>query len=93
MRKDEVNNILIAGGMVLISVVLAVISWLILPDMVSMQFKGLQTGAPALPKLFAVLIAFGFSAGFSVASARMEEARRYAFIGYALHILFWISNL
>ena len=93
MRKDEVNNILIAGGMLLISVVMAVVSWFILPDVVSMQFKGFQTGAPALPKFLAVLIAFAFSAGFSVASARMEEARKYVLIGYGLHILFWISNL
>ena len=93
MRKDEVNNVIIAGALLLISVIMAVISWFILPDVVLMQFKGLQTGVPALPKFLAVLIAFGFSAGFSVASARMEEARRYVLIGYGLHILFWISNL
>lgn len=92
-RKEEINRILIAGGLLIVAVVMSVISWIILPDAVLMQFPGLQTGLPAFPKFFAVLIAFGFSAMFAVFSVKNEEAVKFAFIGYALHILYWVCNL
>ena len=87
------KKIMIAGGLFLIGVVMSVISWMILPDAVAMQFKGWQTGAPAFPKLLAVLIAFAFSSAFSVLSVKYEEGIKYTFIGYGLHILYWICNL
>lgn len=92
-RKEEINRIIKAGGLILVAMVMAVISWMILPDAVSMQFPGLTTGAPAFPKFVAVLIAFIFSAVFSVLSVKYEEGVKYAFIGYALHILYWVCNL
>lgn len=92
-RNDEIRRIMIAGGLLIVSVVLSVISWIILPDGVVMQFSGLSTGAPAFPKFFAILIAFGFSAVFSVLSVKYEEGVKYAFIGYVLHILYWVCNL
>lgn len=92
-RKDEINRIMIAGGLLLVAVVMSVISWMILPDAVAMQFPGWNTGAPAFPKFVAILIAFLFSALFSVLSVKHEEGVKYAFIGYALHILYWVCNL
>lgn len=92
-RKEEINRIIKAGGLILVAVVMSVISWVILPDAVSMQFQGLQSSVPPFPKSLAVLIAFGFSAVFAVLSVKNEEGVKYAFIGYALHILYWISNL
>ena len=92
-RKEEVNRIIKAGGLLLAAVVMSVISWMILPDVVAMQFSGLSTGAPAFPKLVAVLIAFCFSAVFSVLSVKYEEGVKYAFIGYGVHILYWVCNL
>lgn len=92
-RKDEVNRIIKAGGLLIGAVVMAAISWMILPEAVIMQFPGLQTGLPAFPKFFAILIAFGFSALFSVLSVKYEEGAKYAFIGYGLHILYWVCNL
>lgn len=87
------KRIMIAGGLFLGGVVMSVISWMILPDAVSMQFKGLSTGAPAFPKFLAVLIAFGFSSVFSVLSVKYEDGVKYTLIGYGLHILYWICNL
>ena len=92
-RKEEVNRIIKAGGLILVAVILSVISWVILPDTVIMQFPGLQTGLAPFPKFMAVLIAFGFSTVFAVLSVKQEEGVKYAFIGYALHILYWVCNL
>lgn len=93
MKQDDMKRIMIAGGLFLGGVVMSVISWMILPDAVSMQFKGLSTGAPAFPKFLAVLIAFGFSSVFSVLSVKYEDGVKYTLIGYGLHILYWICNL
>ena len=93
MKKDIMKRIMIAGALFLVGVVMAVISWMILPDAVSTQFAGMQTGVPAFPKWLAVLIAFGFSSAFSVLSVNYEEGVRYTFIGYGLNVLFWICNL
>ena len=60
-RKEEVNRIIKAGGLLIIAVVMSVISWMILPNAVAMQFPGWNTGAPAFPKFVAILIAFAFS--------------------------------
>lgn len=92
-RKEEVNRIIKAGGLILVAIVMSVISWVILPDAVSMQFKGMASSVPPFPKPLAVLIAFGFSAVFAVLSVKNEEGVKYAFIGYILHILYWISNV
>ena len=92
-RKEEINRIMIAGGLIIAAIVMSVISWVILPDTVIMQFPGLQTGLAPFPKIFAVLIAFVFSAVFAVLSVKNEEGVKYAFIGYALHILYWVCNL
>lgn len=92
-RKEEIHRIMVAGGLLLAAVVMSVISWVILPDAVLVQFPGLQTGLSALPKWMAVLIAFGFSAAFAVLSVKNEEGVKYAFIGYVLHILYWVCNL
>ena len=93
MEKDVYKRIIIASILVLVGIVMAIISWIILPDAVMMQFPGLQTGVPAFPKFLAILVAFGFTAVFSVFSVKQEEAVKYAFIGYVLHILYWICNL
>ena len=93
MKDTIMKRLIVAAILMVVAIIFSVISWIILPDAVATQFKGLQTGAIALPKILAVLIAFAFSAAFSVLSVIQEEAVRYAFIGYGLHILFWICNL
>ena len=93
MKQDDMKRVMLAGGLFLVGVVMAVISWMILPDAVLMQFKGLQTGVPAFPKLLAVMIAFVFSSAFSFLSIKYEEGIKYTFIGFGLHILYWICNL
>lgn len=92
-RKEEIHRIMVAGGLIIVAVIMSVISWVILPDAVLVQFKGMQTGLSAFPKFLAVLIAFGLSATFAVLSVKYEEGVKYAFIGYILHILYWICNL
>ena len=93
MKQDEVKRVMLAGGLFLVGLVMAVISWIILPDSVVMQFKGLQTGVPAFPKWLAVAIAFVFSSAFSFMSIKYEEGVKYTLIGYGLHVVYWICNL
>lgn len=93
MNQMDTKKVMRAGGLFLIGVVLSVISWIILPGTVLMQFPGMQTGAPPFPKFLAILLAFAFSTGFSIASLKHDEGVKYAFIGYALHILYWVANL
>ena len=92
-RKEEINRIIKAGGLILVAIVMSVISWMILPDAVSMQFEGMASSVPPFPKGLAILIAFGFTAVFSVFSVKNEEGVKYAFIGYILHLLYWVANL
>lgn len=93
MKNDSMKRLAIGVVLFLIGVVFAVISWMILPDAVSTQFAGFQTGVPAFPKLLAVFIAFGFSTMFSVFSVKHDEAIKFTLIGYGLHILYWVCNL
>lgn len=92
LTNENKKSIVIAAIMILVGIAMAVVSWQILPASVATQFAGFQTGAPALPKFFAVLLPFAITFIFSILSMRQEEATKYAFIGYALNVLFWIAN-
>ena len=90
--EERKMNIIIAVVAIVIAVVLAVYSWQILPDSVSTQIAAFDTGAPAIPKLLAVLLPFGISAFSAVSCIIYRKQAFICLVGYVMNILFWISN-
>lgn len=90
--KEKKVNIIIAAVAIVIAVVMAVYSWQTLPDMVSDQIASFDTGAPPVPKLVAVLLPFGISVFSAFSSINYRKQALVCLVGYALNILFWISN-
>ena len=90
--EEKKVNILIAVVAIIIAVAMAVYSWQTLPDMVSNQIASFDTGAPPVPKLVAVLLPFGISVFSAVSSINYRKQALVCLVGYALNILFWISN-
>lgn len=91
--KDKQKNVIFAGIAIAIAVVMAVVSWNILPDMVATQFRSLDTGAPDVPKIVAVALPFIITTVFAVQSINNNEYLKMSLLGYAANILFWISNI
>ncbi len=91
--KEKRKNIIMAGIAIAIAVVMAVISWMILPDMVATQFSGFDTGAPDVPKLVAVALPLIITSVFAIQSINRSECLKICLVGYAANILFWISNM
>ena len=91
--KDKQKNVIFAGVAIAIALVMAIVSWNILPDMVATQFRGLDTGAPDVPKIVAVALPFIITTVFSVQSINNKEYLKMTLLGYAANILFWISNM
>ena len=92
LRQDKIS-LLLAAGAILIGIIMAVISWMILPDMVATQFKGMSTGAPDVPKLVAVALPLAITGIFAVQSLKNKDSLKICLVGYAANILFWISNM
>ena len=102
MSKKEIANtdsgqnkkaLILAAGAILIGIVMAVISWMILPDMVATQFKGMSTGAPDVPKIVAVALPLVITGVFAVQSLKNRESIKICLVGYVANILFWLSNM
>lgn len=87
------RSIALAAGAIIIGVVMAVISWMILPDMVATQFESMSTGAPDVPKIVAVALPLAITGIFAVQSVKNKESLKICLVGYAANILFWISNM
>lgn len=78
---------------ILIAVVMAVYSFMTLPDMVATQFEGfMNTGAPDVPKLVAVAVPFLVTSVFAVKSVSEPKSIFLCLFGYGVNILFWLSN-
>ena len=93
MNKETKINIVLAALLIIGGVVFAVISWNILPDTVQAQFGGVLNSGATFPKLFAVLIPFGITSLFAVYGITYRKQMLISFIGYAMNILFWLSNV
>jgi len=91
--QAEKKRLTLAIGAVVIGVVMAVISWIILPDSVATQFKGFDTGAPNVPKLVAVALPLGITVLCAWQSLKIPDSIKICLVGYAANILFWISNM
>ena len=91
-QPDNKRMALIAGA-IAIGVIMAVISWMILPDSVSTQFKSLDTGAPNVPKFVAVALPLGITIFSAVQALKIPDSIKICLVGYAANILFWLSNM
>lgn len=90
--EEKKINTIIAVVALIIAVVFAVISWQILPAEVANQPAAFNTGAPPIPKIVAVLLPFGISAFSAISSINYRKQALICLVGYAMNILFWISN-
>jgi len=90
--EDKKINTIIAAVALIVAVVFAVISWQILPAEVANQPAAFNTGAPSIPKIVAVLLPFGISAFSAVSAINYRKQALICLVGYAMNILFWISN-
>lgn len=90
--EERKVNIIIAIVAIIIAIGFAVCSWYILPDTVQTQIAALDTGAPAVPKIVAVLLPFGICVLSAISSINYRKQAFVCLIGYAMNILFWITN-
>jgi len=90
--EEKKVNTIIAVLALIVAVIFAVISWQILPAQVSNQLASFDTGAPPIPKFVAVLLPFGISAFSAVSAINYRKQALICLVGYAMNILFWISN-
>lgn len=92
VQPDNKRMALVVGA-IAIGVIMAVVSWMILPDSVSTQLKSLDTGAPNVPKIVAVALPLGITIFSAVQSLQIPDSIKICLVGYAANILFWISNM
>lgn len=92
-KTPDNKSLLLVAGAILIGVVMAVISWMILPDSVATQFKGMSTGAPNVPKIVAVALPLGITVVCAIQSFKIPDSIKICLVGYAANILFWLSNM
>ncbi|MBR5127656.1 MAG: hypothetical protein IKU69_04420 [Roseburia sp.] len=90
--EEKKTNIIIAVAAIAVAIAFAVYSWQVLPAEVANQPAAFNTGAPPIPKFAAVLLPFGISVFSAVSGINYRKQFLICLIGYALNILFWISN-
>ncbi|MGN1343979.1 MAG: hypothetical protein ACI4U3_05325 [Traorella sp.] len=92
MKKNN-YSILLFG----VSLLLAILSWILLPQQVIIQFNLSESHVNQVPKLFAVLLAFALSGGFSIASYFVKnQQNKYqliSLIGILVFVTMLIVNL
>ena len=92
-KNSDNKSLLLVAGAIGIGIVMAVISWMILPDSVATQFKGMSTGAPNVPKVVAVALPLGITVFSAVQSLKIPDSIKICLVGYVANILFWLSNM
>ena len=91
-QPDKKTIILVIAASV-IGIIMAAISWMILPDSVATQFQGLDTGAPDVPKFVAVALPLAITLFSAVQTFKYPDSIKICLVGYAANILFWLSNM
>lgn len=91
-KKERVENVIIAGVAILIALGMAIYSWIVLPDHVSTQPSFMSTGAPLLPKFFAVAFPFGLTTLMAASGVNHRRQFLLCLLGYAVYILLWLMN-
>ena len=92
-KTPDNKSLILVAGAIGIGIVMAVVSWMILPDSVATQFKGMSTGAPNVPKIVAVALPLGITVVCAIQSLKVPDSIKICLVGYAANILFWLSNL
>ena len=82
--EERKVNIIIAVIAIIIAIGFAIYSWQVLPGSVATQFAALDTGAPAVPKLVAVLLPFGISVVSAVSCINYRKQALICLVGYSL---------
>lgn len=85
-------NIMIAAAAIVIGIIMAIISWQILPESVATQPAAFNTGAPDIPKFAAVLFPLGITVFSAVSCINYRKQAWICLAGYVLNILFWVTN-
>ena len=85
-------NTIIAIAAIVIGIVMAVISWRILPEAVATQPAAFDTGAPDIPKIVAVLFPLGITVFSAISCINYRKQAWVCLIGYVLNVLLWITN-
>ena len=91
-QPDKKAMILVVAAC-MIGIVMAVISWMILPDSVATQFQSFDTGAPDVPKFVAVALPLAITLFSAVQTFKYPDSIKICLVGYAANILFWLSNM
>ena len=92
-KNPDYKSVILVAGAIVIGIVMAVISWMILPDSVATQFKGMSTGAPNVPKVVAVALPLGITVFSAIQSFKVPDSIKICLVGYVANILFWLSNI
>ena len=92
MKDERVQHFLIMALIVAAATALAVYSWFVLPDLVATQPAGFSTGAPAVPKIFAIGLPTVLMVMFGHLGSKDRKMYFGSLIGVVLHILFWLTN-
>ena len=90
--EEKRVNIIIAVVAIIVAIGFAVASWQILPASVATQPAAFHTGSPDIPRWVAVLLPFGISVGSAVMSVGYRKQALVCLVGYAMNIVFWMSN-
>ncbi len=90
--EEKKVNIMIAAAAIVVAIIFAVISFRILPDSVATQPAAFDTGAPPVPKIFAILFPFGITVFSAVSAVNYRKQAWICLVGYALNILLWMCN-
>ena len=92
-QQGKTLRIVVAAIAILIGVAMAVYGFMTLPAEVATQFEGfLNTGAPPVPKVIAVLLPFALVVLYAIRSVSHPKSIFLCLFGYILNVLFWLSN-
>lgn len=92
-KPIQKERFIVAVVVMFISLVMAVYGWMTLPAEAATQFESfMNTGAPKVPKIIAVVVPLAMNALFSWRSLSQPKSIFMCLVGYAVNVLFWLSN-
>lgn len=89
------RSVVIMTSLIVVSAILAVISYLTLPDMVTVQVTLSGEAGNRMPKLLAIAVPFGLSVISALAYGKKSENVKYlllSLLGMAIYIITWLVN-
>lgn len=92
MKHYRTINLMISALIIVVAIVMAVYSWMNLPDIVATQPANFATGAPPVPKFIAVALPTMLMVVFAYLGNKERKLFFGSLIGVVTHILFLLSN-